>query len=54
MGKLEMHSNFQLENEKDHLKDGSIILKGILKEYVVTGWTGFLWHKTRQKNLRAA
>jgi len=32
-----MHSNFQIESEKDQLRDGSIILKGILKEYDVTG-----------------
>lgn len=40
MGKLEMHSNFQMESEKDQLRDGSVILKGILKEYDVTR-TGF-------------
>jgi len=47
MGKLEMHSNFQMESEKDDLRDGSIILKGILKEDDVTG-IGFLWHRRRK------
>ena len=35
-----MQSNFQMESEKDQLRDGSTILKGILKEYDVTK-TGF-------------
>jgi hypothetical protein len=45
MEKLDLYSNFQMESEKDFLRDGSIILKGILKEYDVRGWTGFFRHR---------